>query len=72
MPGFTGGGAILYSPHQSLRDTDGQVAVPSARATGGCARQTPPERGSKKFLQLAHISAMAPLASRCMGKTTSQ
>ncbi len=35
MPGFTGGGATLYSPHQSLRETAGHVAVPSARAIGG-------------------------------------
>lgn len=69
MPGFTGGGATLYSPHQSLRETGGQAAVPSASATGGCARQTPPERGSKKFLQLAHISAMAPPSPRCSGNT---
>jgi hypothetical protein len=35
MPGFSGGGATRYSPHQSLRATEGQRAEPSSRATGG-------------------------------------
>jgi len=61
MPGFSGGGVTRYSPHQSLRATDGQRAVPSSRAVGGWARQTPPLRGSKKFRQLPHISAMPRL-----------
>jgi hypothetical protein len=70
MPGFTGGGATLYSPHQSLRETVGHCAEPSWRATGGCDRQTPPVRGSKKFLQFPHISAIERLPAKVVGSKT--